>query len=190
MLNRALKERPTLLEWEDLCSAQSAAVYVPTNESMREVFRLSLLSGQVFSSISRRAMEKQFDVWHRIMSKPLRLMLAYNYLFLPRSLLLVFAELIRVCTYPLLHRKAAKFDHDVAHVERRRMFRTVHGYIGITPAVAEKGDLVYLIHGCRTPLILRKLYRDRLILVGDCYLHGFMLGDKFEQEKCEDVWLS
>ena len=78
----------------------------------------------------------------------------------------------------------------MTELERRRIFRTSQGYIGIAPAVAERGDLVYMIKGCRTPLVLRKANDDKFILVGDCYLHGFMKGYMFEAEKCRHVWLS
>ena len=51
------------------------------------------------------------------------------------------------------------------------MFRTSQRNIGIAPAVAEEVDMVYMIKGCRTPLVLRKINDHKLILVGDCYVH-------------------
>jgi hypothetical protein len=71
----------------------------------------------------------------------------------------------------------------MTELERLRMLRTSQSYIGIAPAVAPQGDLVYMYKSCRTPIMLRTTGEDdELILVCDCYSHDFTKGDQFEFE--------
>ncbi|KAI9148970.1 Heterokaryon incompatibility protein [Paramyrothecium foliicola] len=69
----------------------------------------------------------------------------------------------------------------------RRMFITRRGYLGLGPANTLEGDRIFLLHGGRTPFLLRKgtenlnatVHRseDSYHFVGDCYVHGIMDGE-------------
>ena len=50
--------------------------------------------------------------------------------------------------------------------------------MGLCPVTAMPGDTIYIVSGCRMPLVLRA-DRDRGVfkLVGTCYLHGYMDGE-------------
>lgn len=75
----------------------------------------------------------------------------------------------------------------LTRVENRRMFRTETGYIGIGPQDMLVGDLVSLFAGSKVPLVVRS-EEVLLELVGDCYLHGVMAGEAFNEEKCKMMW--
>ncbi|KAF2239652.1 hypothetical protein EV356DRAFT_513940 [Viridothelium virens] len=55
---------------------------------------------------------------------------------------------------------------------RRKLIRTKDRHIGIGPPDAKIGDIVCLILGCYTPMILRPTDAGGFRVVGDGYLHG------------------
>jgi len=65
----------------------------------------------------------------------------------------------------------------------RRMMRSKVGFIGLVPRLAIPGDRICVFEGGKVPLILRPngvLWE----LIGDSYIHGIMMGEAFEQERC------
>lgn len=70
----------------------------------------------------------------------------------------------------------------------RRLCWTEKGYLGLVPSQARMGDEVWLLKGGRVPFVLRRVGGgENRELVGDCYMHGIMYGEAFEDERCEDV---
>jgi hypothetical protein len=72
----------------------------------------------------------------------------------------------------------------------RRFGVTGDGYIGLLPAETEAGDTVVVLDGARVPFVLRQtirgleprplgeaIVRDEFTVIGDCYVHGIMLGE-------------
>ena len=60
-------------------------------------------------------------------------------------------------------------------VRARPVFRTTNGYIGLGPPGTEKGDIVTILLGCKSPMVLRpflKGTRCGYTVVGECYVHG------------------
>ncbi len=95
--------------------------------------------------------------------------------------------------------------HLAVSTERRRLFISREGFIGLAPVEAEQGDVIFAIKGCRTPHVLRLTFpaspdldtdsdnsapaAAQFRLVGDCYLDGFMdveLDDMFRDHP--EVW--
>lgn len=63
----------------------------------------------------------------------------------------------------------------------RRLFTTVNGYIGIGPRTLFAGDRVCILKGCALPLIIRSRDgKDHVQVVGECYIHGCMDGEIFQ----------
>ncbi|KAL2065756.1 hypothetical protein VTL71DRAFT_3426 [Oculimacula yallundae] len=58
----------------------------------------------------------------------------------------------------------------------RSFFTTSDGQIGMGPELAQSGDIVAIILGCCTPLLLRPTQQDTHTyrVVGDCYIAGMM----------------
>ncbi|KAI1335651.1 heterokaryon incompatibility protein-domain-containing protein [Xylariaceae sp. FL0016] len=55
----------------------------------------------------------------------------------------------------------------------RRLIGTSDGRVGLTPAAAREGDVLAILRGCSTPMVLRKLGK-RWQLVGESYIYGAM----------------
>ncbi|KAK4449036.1 heterokaryon incompatibility protein-domain-containing protein [Podospora aff. communis PSN243] len=66
--------------------------------------------------------------------------------------------------------------------ETRALFATRDGYLGLGPNRAREGDVVFVIPGNETPLVLRPLpgTQDKFTLVGECYVHGIMDGQALD----------
>ena len=61
----------------------------------------------------------------------------------------------------------------------RSVIKTSNGLIGITPEDTQKGDVVCILLGCRSPLILRPKEAGQYAIVGECYIDGIMTGETF-----------
>jgi hypothetical protein len=74
--------------------------------------------------------------------------------------------------------------------QRRRLFVTKRGHLGLGRADTRVGDEVILLIGGSTPFIVRRAHHsvDRkgapadalYTLIGDCYVHGLMDGEGME----------
>lgn len=69
--------------------------------------------------------------------------------------------------------------------ERRRLFLTLNGLLGIGPDTVREGDVVAVLSGGEVPFILRPTNNrasavdgiDRYLLVGECFIEGLMNGE-------------
>lgn len=65
--------------------------------------------------------------------------------------------------------------------ERKQTFIASDGrttYVGIGPPSSEPGDVLCILHGARTPVLLRKIKDEgHVVLVGSCYVRGIMGGE-------------
>ena len=62
------------------------------------------------------------------------------------------------------------------HWNSRRMITTEAGYVGLGSNACKSGDIVCIIFGCSTPIILRRK-ENAFQLVGEAYIHGIMNGE-------------
>lgn len=60
---------------------------------------------------------------------------------------------------------------------------TSQGYIGSVPLNTKIGDKVAIPAGCKAPFLLREEDRGRYYLVGDCYIHGIMDGEAWDETR-------
>lgn len=82
-----------------------------------------------------------------------------------------------------LERRASLFGTHYSHASMIRPFSTELGYFCIGTQCLRKGDSVWIVPGCRVPLIFRAVEgSERYRLVGGAYLHGFMTGEALERE--------
>jgi hypothetical protein len=67
--------------------------------------------------------------------------------------------------------------------ELRRFFITDRGAMALGPRSMETRDVVYVPHGSQVPFVLRKKddVTSTYTLIGECYVHGIMEGELFEQ---------
>lgn len=70
--------------------------------------------------------------------------------------------------------------------EKKQTFVASDGsttYVGIGPPSSELGDVLCVLHGVRTPVLLRKAKEeDHVTLVGACYVRGIMEGQLLEPD--------
>lgn len=97
----------------------------------------------------------------------------------------------------LVHNKVS--DHYHAHHDRSSQtgavgchqdafFTTSDGDVGLCPAPANVGDTVVILHGGDVPYLLRAASKEAIgiegdlwMLVGECYLEGFMYGQAMKE---------
>ncbi|KAE8443174.1 hypothetical protein EG329_002272 [Mollisiaceae sp. DMI_Dod_QoI] len=61
-------------------------------------------------------------------------------------------------------------------MNRRRLFLSKEGLVGLAPWDAVEGDVVCVLLGCRFPVVLRPV-DGHYVLVGETYVDGFMNGE-------------
>jgi len=54
-----------------------------------------------------------------------------------------------------------------------------NGYFGLVAEVVRPEDIVCILLGGRMPVVLR-LEGDHFLFVGECFIHGVMLGETME----------
>lgn len=83
---------------------------------------------------------------------------------------------------------------------RRPFLLAGNVYVACGPKSTVEGDEVWIISGCRTPMVLRKLEhqtgelnaeRNPYAVVGEAYVHGIMYGEFVDDDApWEDLWLA
>jgi hypothetical protein len=70
----------------------------------------------------------------------------------------------------------------------RGFFISKTGYMGIGPLAAEEGDVLCILPGCNTPVLIQKR-NGFYILVGECFVWGLMNGEAAVQRSHNDYEL-
>lgn len=70
--------------------------------------------------------------------------------------------------------------------QHRRLIKTSTAYLGIASYDTLPEDVVSILFGGSTPMILRSV-NDHLPLAGECYVHGIMDGEALEGVNLERV---
>lgn len=65
----------------------------------------------------------------------------------------------------------------------RSFFQVTGGQTGMGPALMVQSDIIVVFHGGIVPFVLRSLASGDYILVGECYIHGIMQGEAFDEAK-------
>jgi hypothetical protein len=70
----------------------------------------------------------------------------------------------------------------------RRLARTTKGYLALLPFDAEVTNSIVLLQGGKTPYVVRRK-GGSWEFVGDCYVHGIMDGEAWDESRLEDILL-
>lgn len=156
--------------WETLRHVRSwqpynldSAFYKPTGETMREAYAVTLIQAQVDTR------------WPHDDTPKMQQWVEQNYtnaLFGSRSLA---QDSDQGCSFTAqtMHQHVVKA---LMYCTGRRFFQTKEGYMGITNQYTRKGDIVAILLGCVTPVILRPVHDTDGQLtfswVGECFVHG------------------
>ncbi|KAI1126202.1 heterokaryon incompatibility protein-domain-containing protein [Nemania abortiva] len=138
-----------------------------TEDARYDAYVSTLTAGNTLSGDTQLAAERQgYELWCRVWTTASRMdfktiLSAYDQ-YSP-------AEMAQAAGFMRLHIHAAW---------GRRLYTTrQRGIIGLCPALARRGDLLVIIHGGKTPYIIRNLGNGQFRFIGECYAHGFMHGE-------------
>ena len=73
--------------------------------------------------------------------------------------------------------QALRYRMAMDKMEKKRLFVTSLGYVGMGPPNMEEGDGVVIFMGATVPFIVRSLWGEKHKLVGECYCDGIMGGE-------------
>lgn len=69
----------------------------------------------------------------------------------------------------------------------RQLMHTTGGYLGIAPPLAREGDIICVLLGCHTPMVLRPQGENQFRIVGECYTLGISEGEEILGSLPKDV---
>jgi len=198
-LNYIPREQAVLNDWEKICQLQANQEYTPTKERIADAYWQTLIAGNLKDITGN--LEDGFDATKQRYEKYddcIRSRFRVTSPLIPRwlgFLIVIIRWLIEIIRSPKASQELISqsesimsFRWAMTAAKSRRMFRSSRGYIGLAPALAQKGDQVVLVQGGQIPLILRRVQNNRKWnLIGDCYVHGIMKGEGFSREKCHDI---
>jgi hypothetical protein len=195
--------RPTRL-WDML--AELPNTYAPTGQSKEEVLWRTLItnrghtlhSGAIQYPASRSPLQQSFTKWIlwrylTASSKPPSLesssfpVSSSTDSILPsRDAVLAFIAQASPEDRVAVEKDASIFHSHYSHALFVRPFRTQQGFLGLGTQSLREGDSVWIVPGCRVPLVLRRVGDSpRYRLVGGTVLHGFMDGEALQRDGVE-----
>jgi hypothetical protein len=181
-LERFPYEQAVLNNWEKISRCRSGIQYV-TGEAILDAYWKTIGFGN-----PDRAKEDflEWDQSHRSVARRLPLE-GLRPLFPIIALPMVVSQGISMFRHDFDMDKVMGFRYALTTSQNRRLFRTQGGYIGLAPALAMSGDRIALFKGGMVPLIIRE-EGTRWRLIGDCYIHGMMKGEAFQEDECSMMW--
>jgi len=171
-------------EWRAITRALERTEY-PTSGSNLDAFIQTLTGAPPEFHIE--FMREQYS----ILDRQARLLRWMGWLgrFLPMSaeayLVPLLATLFKIPKTSL----AFHFGASTCPLADRTMFRTEKGYIGLGTIRAAPGDRIAVPKGGKTPLVLRR-DGDTWGLRSDCYVHGIMYGEAYDEGRLEMVCIA
>ena len=171
-----------LIEWENFAKVGNNTRNSQTGESNKTSYMLTVIAGCIPSDLS--TIEAEFEEWLSSL-RPIRQMVQlgvakYDRLFTPLAIAGHMKE---------TWQKYQAFNVLLEHAILRRLAWTKAGYLALVPSDAVVGDALGLFKGSRWPVVMRAQDDASWKLVGLSHVHGIMLGNKFKEGLCEQVWL-
>jgi hypothetical protein len=190
-LNRIPNEQVVFNEWEKISQARSGIQYAQTEEEILDAYWQTLVAGKLSGGYD--AAKAGFVQWDEVIRAKFLKLSTSKYLKWTNTVLAL-PSLIKMATEIAKSGFSAgpimAFRSDMTVATNRRMFRTEEGHIGLAPASAKKGDCIAIFKGVKVPLVLRPAAgSSKWNLVGDCYIHGIMRGEVFDESICADFWI-
>ena len=194
--NEAQSFQLKLLNWKHVGLLHTWKRY-PTGESRDDAFWRCLTAGRAFKSDTNfNLVRRYYKAWSRYLFLHPRLLWPFPH-FAKAAIfsLLIALGMLRTsfalcCFLPFYgrNRRQEAFSNMCTGVSGRVIIRTGQGYTGLAPQDTKEGDSVFLLKGGKLPFILRESGENWRI-VGDCYIHGIMDGEAFDDERCATIWI-
>jgi hypothetical protein len=176
----------TMSQWNEMTlgpgNRKTTDIYTPTGEPLEMAYMATL---QVSIDPVPEPVEEGFRIWWRS-CRPTTLLRKAKLHKIPGLYLRVVTVmfLIRVM---LGWEKRGDFTSLSQELVNKQLFRTAGEYLGLVSRGAMVDDEVWLLKGGNLPFLLRKAGGEKYELIGECYVHGVMSGEKFEGERCREV---
>jgi hypothetical protein len=170
-----------ILRWEKAEPKRQDRKYV-TGEEYLDVYHAML-------SAARQEFESQWYGFSRIREGPESMSAALRRFYpkvrrvwaLDRAVRIAFALLIGFQGF-------GNFDAQI--LQSRTFARTEQGYLALMPIEARVGDAIAICQGGKVPLLLRPNVDGKLRLLGGCYIHGMMFGERYCEKDCYEISIS
>jgi hypothetical protein len=173
-----------LIDWRnDVACCSSDKRYIQTGQPMVDVFYHTMTMANMSNFLAN-----PLEEYHKFDGYLLNLATRSGYLnknFKARKLASIWPSRLVTWESIMTSEVLSAFRASV----HRRLVRTKRGYLGLVHGQVQIGDKVALFRGGSLPLIIRK-HGDIWRIVGDGYVHGVMMGEAFEDSKCEEHWFS
>ncbi|KAK1751515.1 HET-domain-containing protein [Echria macrotheca] len=193
-LRSVLEARDVLLEWEKAivpgtgasppATPEETPLYPPTGETMDIVFWQTICAQTYMES---PALQKAARIWERLMRSRVNSVFLTGVLRSFDAMGAFYATLVFVA---VLLKNDPLIEHRLQgwYVLNRRMVKLQDGSVGLVDRAVQVGDEIFLLQGSNVPLVLQKRENgDTWRLVGDAYLHGFMDGEAWDENKCRPI---
>lgn len=179
---QVLQKNQAMVDEFELVLGMESKVRYPTVQEREEVFWQTCVVGDY--PVSKEDTKLQWDnfqkrqYWLRWISR----------LHLQRFILIwllpvVIGHILRAFGIP---NPEIGFRASTERLINRKAMATRDGYVGLAPLIAEVGDVIALAEGGKLPLLLRKK-GDDWEFIGDCYVHGYMRGERWEKAMQEET---
>ncbi|KAI1422581.1 heterokaryon incompatibility protein-domain-containing protein [Xylaria sp. FL1777] len=184
-------------EWErrivDVVSHGRDSLYSLSGETMVEAYWKTMYLGKTPPDLERKLHPLSMS-GVRLLRFLRRMPFSILLWMLPTLVLSLFASFLdQACrVFPQLGGERLRFMKTYTaeyfikrrYLFKRRMIRTSdRELIGLVPIASNVGDHIFLFKGSRVPVVVRE-DNGRLLVVGDCYIHGVMNGEAFEDRHC------
>lgn len=176
-------------DWDSLAQTHCGSLYV-TGETVYDAFwQVMAVGGK--SAVNERA--KKWIETEFAMTKKYRWMLRLHldrvwWLFSAGFLAVYYTVALLNQVFPRIFKSPASQRVNMPYLGQhgRRIVRTKGQLLASAPAQSEEGDYIAIVKGCKMPLVIRRAgtYWE---LIGDCYCHGVMKGEAFDEGKCEPM---
>ncbi len=185
----ALELWATAMAWRQLALSPSGTY--PTGEAHDEVF-WKTLQATVYIGSEEETRDRHDEFFRGIEARRDR---CHKFIALIdfddpwaaiKAILESIGELSSSSAYETVWKQFLSADVVLDRAVLRRLGRTAKGYLALLPLDAKVTDTIVLLQGGKTPYVIRR--RDGLWeFVGDCYVHGIMDGEAWDESRLEDI---
>lgn len=177
----------TTVQWNEIAlgpaNERATDIYTPTGEPLETAY---MATSQLHVTPVPESIQEDFRFWWQS-CRPTLLLRKWKLNRVPFLYHCVITTMffIRILT----GWKMSRFISLKDSMEDRRLCWTDTGYLGLVHGGACVGDEVWLLKGGKMPFLLRRVddENEKFELIGECYIHGVMSGEKFEGERCSEV---
>lgn len=177
-------------EWKALANLDGAEFYQGSSETIIEAFRQTLCAAEPFEDLLTDDYRERFRKFDEYVTKEFSFLVKSSTgRVRTRDKFFALGKCLKgLLQYMTSLSAAANFGSEVEWCVNKKFVRTDMGYIGIASHGTQEGDCVVLLAGAQTPFILRP-DGPRWTIAGECYIHGIMNGEAWDESKCNTLWI-